>query len=230
MSKSRAVKFFQLPTAIAGILFSSAIAEASPITFSFEGVITQAFSTDAIYGTAIIGDTFSGNYTFDSDWVDYEPMIGNGQYIDFSGSPYTFNILLDGLQYSLSQPLISVGISVFNLPGNYNYIAFGSGVGSIDSLSVSTLLMSAGLVSNDEWNGGSESLPLVPPLLSDFIGSFVNLRVGTSGRLANDYVAQRCSVRFRGSHPRRTPAPRRWPQCYGLHGMAQEELLVASYT
>jgi hypothetical protein len=135
-------------------------AQGVPITFAFSGTITQINdSGDALGGDVLIGDTFTGTYTFESTLSDSVPGPSVGQYLS-----------------ATSVMRVSVGaFDVFS--GNhtwlsvYNYSAFDAlwlQASDFDSDGLHANGMAVSLSDTTASVFPDDSLPLMPPPLAAF--------------------------------------------------------------
>jgi hypothetical protein len=80
-------------------LIASAAAFAIPVTFGFDGTLT-----DDPYGVLGSDFSFSGTYTFDSDALDLAADAATGVYFS-SGSGFGFQTLVAGTAHSITSAL-----------------------------------------------------------------------------------------------------------------------------
>ena len=130
---------------------------AEPITFQFTGTITQV-PVDEVFGDIDVGQSISGNYTFESTSTDGDPGDpAIGSYLAPSGDPYSFNVTVGGHSFSAN---FLLGVGVFNAAVD-QYTVLAEDSGATETFSI-FLQDPRGIVfSND-------SLPLSPPPLTAF--------------------------------------------------------------
>ena len=136
-------------------LLACAAVSAGPITFLFNGIVTQV-PIDDIYLDIVPGQPFQGSYTFESTSSDQIPGDpATASYLS-TGVPFLMTLSLAGHTFTAAD---SVSIGVFNtFIDQYTVFALGSGGG---------LTLEIFLQDNSATAFANDSLPLAL-LLSSF--------------------------------------------------------------
>ncbi|MCB9849737.1 MAG: hypothetical protein H6817_03440 [Phycisphaerales bacterium] len=138
------------------------VAQATPVTFAFEGDITFVSDRDGILGGQVnVGDTFSGSYTFESTTPDSEPHPRFGYYDDAISQ-------IDGQAGGVPFSSPSGSTSYINIRNNEgglsdSYFAFGDVL-----IADRAVTFSIQLFGSDTTQLSDDSLLLVPPELTAF--------------------------------------------------------------
>ena len=153
----RSVRSFVLLTAIALV---PSTAQAAPMTFSFSVRVTELVgSASTLLPTLAVGDTITGEFTFDSstpDAVPANPLFGSYVSTPPTVLPFSTFVDVEGERFSWS----GSRVAVTNTPAFDVYIIENAGVPSLP-----LGLTSASFIG--QLNGGnpftSDALPLTPP-------------------------------------------------------------------
>jgi hypothetical protein len=159
------------------IALAPSVASAAPISFAFTVTVTQINPSGASYfPTLQIGETFSGQFAFDSATPDLTSTALLGNYHPFLGS----SLDIDGKHLAWT----GTHIQVANLPTGDLYVFDDEGTASLPggfttASFTATLRGPASIFASD-------ALPLTPPNLALFTGTnaFV-LTLGTTGVALN---------------------------------------------
>ena len=173
----------QMPRHVSSLLFAGLLlatattsAKAVPITFNFEGLVTDGLSDDPL-GCLVSGNTFSGSYTFESTTVDQNPSADDGFYPQLGANTMTltFNASCDfTTNYDLT-------INNSPPPGNDAYLLDHAAPVIEGPFQI---FMSIELIDGDGLIFNNDDLPLTPPDLSFFQDLIDGNNVTISGESA----------------------------------------------
>ena len=139
----------------------TAVAHASPITFSFTGTVTDVPVNET---TAIVnpGDAIVGTYTFESTAADSAAGSQEGSYTSPPGAPYGLAVTVGGNGFGTSD-FLNIGVANFAVGGDfYTVLACSPDAGCADR-EIEIFLQDL-----DGTTLSSEALPLAPPPLGAF--------------------------------------------------------------
>ena len=101
----------RLTALTAGLLGMAPLGQATPITFSFTGTVTQLVTDpeDPFGGTIGFGTTFTGSYTFESTTPDAAPGTETGSY-SMAGGALGGGVVIGGHAFNTGD-FLSIGIA-----------------------------------------------------------------------------------------------------------------------
>lgn len=118
------------------LLVAGGLAQAVPITIEITGIVTDIRDLEAYaYDEAIlVGDSFTGIYTYDSAAIDSSAQSDIGSYLH--NSPYGFDISLGGFEFKTAESHVDqFKISVYNDSSLQPYDRYGVSSSQNDPLS-----------------------------------------------------------------------------------------------
>ncbi len=145
---------------ICTLLFPSG-SQATIITFLFDAEVTAIGQVNS-FGGVLIGDTFSGSYTFDST-VTGTGAPGTKKY-DFTGGSLGLTAQVGTESVVLTDYFIQIQNNISGPPTDVYQVEGATGPAQSDTFFRFVLFDTSGSVFSDE------SLPLTPPPLASFNG------------------------------------------------------------
>jgi PEP-CTERM motif len=117
------------------ILLLPAIVDASPITFAFNGAVSQdplLDPNDPFGGSIAFGTLFSGSYVFESTTPDGDPSANGGSYTSVGGM---LSIMIGGNAF-IASDLLNIGVGD-NFAGSDFYTVFAQNTTGADPFDLS---------------------------------------------------------------------------------------------
>jgi hypothetical protein len=156
-------RFARAFATVLGLAVAASPSQASPVTFSYTGIVTSIDSDplDPFNGQIGFGSAFSGLFTFDSASPDTvaNPVVGS--YFSPSGSPFGINVDFGNGASFGENGFLNVGVI-------HNAIDELTVLGCVTGTPCTGLTMELLLIDAQGSVFSSDALPLAAPLLSAF--------------------------------------------------------------